>query len=250
MFRSWTDHELLALLTGRDDISPYDLVRETWQPQGGSDFEGWWTRALHDGVIVGSAPAITAVGQPRLPDIAAALSPSAGMTLVLRPDPCLWDGSFANNAWLQECPKPLSKQVWGNALALNPQDAAERGLRSAMLFSCEGRQIEAPFLVEPGIARGVMSLTLGLGRRKAGAIGTGIGANAVALRSTAHAWTIPDVTIVKTDGRQEILTTQNVVRTAEDVRELYPLHNLADPTKLPAATPRKSRACCRAVRAG
>ena len=67
LFRSWTDHELLALLTGRDDASPYDLVRETWQPQGGSDFDGWWTRALHDGVIIGSVPASTAVGQPRLP---------------------------------------------------------------------------------------------------------------------------------------------------------------------------------------
>ena len=43
LFRSWTDHELLALLMGREDASPYDLVRETWRPQGGNDFEGWWT---------------------------------------------------------------------------------------------------------------------------------------------------------------------------------------------------------------
>ena len=60
LFRSWTDHELLALLLNRGDASPYDLVRETWQSQGGSDFEGWWTRALHDGVIAGSAPATIA----------------------------------------------------------------------------------------------------------------------------------------------------------------------------------------------
>jgi molybdopterin-containing oxidoreductase family iron-sulfur binding subunit len=237
LFRSWTDHELLALLTGRNDALPYDLVREIWQPQGGRDFEGWWTRALHDGVIVGSVPAIAAVGQPRLPDIAAAVPPSTGMTLVLRPDPCLWDGSFANNAWLQECPKPLTKQVWGNALALHPHDAAGRGLRSGDIvsLSCEGRQIEAPVIVEPGMARGVMSLTLGLGRRRAGAIGTGIGANAFHLRTAAHAWTIPDVAIVKTGRHEEILTTQNVVRTVEDVRELYPLHDLAEAAKRPPA---------------
>ena len=40
LFRSWTDHELLALLMGHGDASPYDLVRETWQPQGGSRFRG------------------------------------------------------------------------------------------------------------------------------------------------------------------------------------------------------------------
>ena len=76
-----------------------------------------------------------------------------------------------------------------------------------------------------------MSLTLGLGRRKAGAIGNGIGVNAFTLRTTAHAWSIPDVTIVKTGRHEEILTTQNVVRTAEDVRELYPLRDLADIAK-------------------
>jgi hypothetical protein len=26
-------------------------VRETWRERGGGDFEGWWRRCLHDGVI-------------------------------------------------------------------------------------------------------------------------------------------------------------------------------------------------------
>ena len=67
-------------------------------------------------------------------------------------------------------------------------------------LAANGRQIEAPVIVEPGIADGVISLTLGLGRRKAGAIGNGIGVNAFALRTTTHAWIIPDVTIA-TDRR-------------------------------------------------
>ena len=41
-----TDHEVLALLAAVTDASPYDLVRETWRPQAGGDFEGWWSRAL------------------------------------------------------------------------------------------------------------------------------------------------------------------------------------------------------------
>ncbi len=237
LFRSWTDHELLELLLNRGDASPYELVRETWQSQGGSDFEGWWTRSLHDGVIAGSAPATIVATQSKLPDIAPAAAPSVAMTLVLRPDPSLWDGTFANNAWLQECPKPLTKQVWGNALGLNPLDAARLGLTSGDVVSLEmdGRRIDAPVNVEPGIADRVASLSLGLGRSKAGAIGSGIGANAYALRTTAHPWAIPDVRIAKTSRREEIIITQNVVRTAEDVRELYPLHELSEAIR-PQAT--------------
>ena len=240
LFRSCTDHELLALLTGRSDASPYDLVRETWRSQGGNDFEGWWTRALHDGIIAG-APLGSAIGTPALPAIAPAVSPKTGMTLVLQPDPSLWDGSFANNAWLQECPKPLTKQVWGNALALNPKDAGTRGIKAGdvVTLSSDGRKRDAAVTIEPGVAEGVMSLTLGLGRRKAGAIGNGIGINAFALRTTAHPWAIPGVTIEKTGRREEVLTTQNVVRTAEDVRELYPLRDLADVAKLQPAIERE-----------
>ena len=94
LFRSWTDHEVLALLMGRGDASPYDLVRETWQPQGGDDFEGWWRRALHDGVIAGSAAATIAPATAKLPDLAPAAPAGTAMTLVLRPDPSLWDGTL------------------------------------------------------------------------------------------------------------------------------------------------------------
>ena len=229
LFRSWTDHEALALLAGVGETSSYDLVRETWRPRGGSDFEGWWTRALHEGVIVGSGPTAAPVGQPKLPDITTPPPADTEMTLVLRPDPALWDGTFANNAWLQECPKPLTKQVWGNALALNRQEAARLGITSGDVVSlaADGRRIDAPVIVEPGVADGVASITVGLGRSNAGAIGNGIGTNAYPLRTAGNLWAIPKLTIGKTGRREEILKTQNVVRAAEDVRELYPLHILS-----------------------
>ena len=34
--------------------------------------------------------------------------------IVFRPDPTIWDGRFANVAWLQELPKPLTKITWDN----------------------------------------------------------------------------------------------------------------------------------------
>ena len=238
LFRSWTDHEVLTLLAGGAETSSYDLVRETWHPQGGGDFEGWWAHALHDGVIAKSAPTTTTAGPPKFPDIttmpAPGAEPGTEMTLLLRPDPTLWDGSFANNAWLQECPKPLTKQVWGNALSLNPQEATRLGLATGDVVSLaagSGR-IDAPIVVEPGLADGVASLNLGLGRRKAGAIGSGIGVNAYPLRTATNSWVISNLTITRTGRREEILTTQNVVRDVEQVRDLYPVLTLAK-----AATP-------------
>ena len=98
-------------------------------------------------------------------------------------------------------------------------------------IAANGRQVEVPVNVEAGVADGVVSLTLGLGRSKAGAIGNNIGANAYALRTEAHPWAIPEAAITKTGRREEILTTQNVVRTVEDVRELYPLHELSEASR-------------------
>jgi molybdopterin-containing oxidoreductase family iron-sulfur binding subunit len=229
LYRTWTHHEALAMLMDHGDASSHDLVRETWKPKAGADFDAWWTRALHDGVITGSAVA-TSLNDAVLPNVLAAAAPTnKHLTVVLRPDPSLWDGTFANNAWLQECPKPLTKQVWGNALAVNPREAAARGLSTGdvVTVAVDGRQIEAPVVVEPGVADGVAGLTLGFGRRNAGAIGSGVGANAFAIRTGANLWTIPEANITRTGRREEFLTTQNVVRALADVRELYPLRDFS-----------------------
>ena len=53
-----------------------------------------------------------------------------GLEVIFRPDPTLFDGRFANNAWLQELPKPLSKITWDNAVYLSPRTARELGLGS------------------------------------------------------------------------------------------------------------------------
>ena len=56
-----------------------------------------------------------------------------GFLLTLAPDPSVFDGSIANNAWLQECPKPFTKQVWGNALHSPTPTRAISGWSMAML---------------------------------------------------------------------------------------------------------------------
>ncbi|MFC7610648.1 molybdopterin-dependent oxidoreductase family protein [Teichococcus aestuarii] len=71
---------------------------------------------------------------PRAPALPPA--PDGALTLLLRPDPMLWDGRFANNPWLQECPKPLTRQVWGNAALMAPAEAARHGRPRATWHGC------------------------------------------------------------------------------------------------------------------
>ena len=39
LYASRTAHELIAAMMGQSDASPYDMVRETWRPMGGADFD-------------------------------------------------------------------------------------------------------------------------------------------------------------------------------------------------------------------
>ncbi|HEV8630647.1 MAG TPA: TAT-variant-translocated molybdopterin oxidoreductase, partial [Thermoanaerobaculia bacterium] len=149
LFGGKTPYELLAVFTGKTDATAYDLVRATWQdpasaPAGAAmtgDFEAAWRRAVHDGVVPGTAqppvtPAVAggAVAQAAAMTVraaqwaAAAASRPVGtgaesLALLFRPDPTVFDGRFAGNAWLQELPKPLTKLTWDNALLLAPATA-------------------------------------------------------------------------------------------------------------------------------
>ncbi len=45
------------------------------------------------------------------------------LEVIFRPDPTIYDGRFANNGWLQELPKPITKLTWDNAAILSPPTA-------------------------------------------------------------------------------------------------------------------------------
>ncbi|UFN46931.1 4Fe-4S dicluster domain-containing protein [Roseomonas sp. OT10] len=192
-------HWLLGVLLGRDDLSARDAVRETWAAgRAGEGFEPWWRRVLRDGVVPDSAAPAVDAGAPRLPPLPPV--PAEGLTLLLRPDAALWDGRFANNPWLQECPRPLTRQVWGNAALLAPEEARRRGVEEGALvrLTLDGRALELPALPRPGMAPGVVAVALGGGRRRAGAIGDGVGADAYALRRPDAPWAMPGLMLEPT----------------------------------------------------
>ncbi len=219
--RCWTSSEVVALLLGA--VAPGDgLVRrywqERWRESAGDAFAARWHRVLHDGVIAGTAH------PPRQrtvrPDWAAEIvlqvggdvgAQPDGLTVMFAPDPSVWDGRYANNGWLQELPKPLTKLVWGNAALLAPSTAAALGVESNDVIAIElnGHSLQAPVWIVPGHAGGTVTLPLGYGRTDAGRIGSGIGFNAYALRSTQAPWVAAGARVFATGRRHPLVSTQH-----------------------------------------
>ncbi|QRM30903.1 TAT-variant-translocated molybdopterin oxidoreductase [Microvirga sp. VF16] len=201
--------EFLGLMAGQN-LDGHALVQATWREAWGEDFEERWARSLEDGVIEGSAlPAIDVTVRSDWNVEPAAPSSSGGIDVAFAPDPSIWDGSYANNGWLQELPKPLTKQVWGNAALIAPETAAVFGLSSGdgIDLTVEGRAIRAPVWILPGHAPGAVTLTLGYGRKLAGRIGNGIGFDTYALRPSRQPW-IAVGEIRKVGERITVISTQ------------------------------------------
>jgi len=182
--------EFLGLLAGQA-LDGRGLVQATWREAWGEGFEARWARSLEDGVMENSAALSldVAMRDDWRPEPAAPVA-SGGIDVIFAPDPSVWDGTFANNGWLQELPKPLTKQAWGNAALIAPETAAIFGLSTGdtVDLSVEGRVLRVPVWIMPGHAPGTVTLTLGYGRQRAGRIGNDIGFDAYAIRPSQHSW--------------------------------------------------------------
>jgi molybdopterin-containing oxidoreductase family iron-sulfur binding subunit len=209
---SHTEAELLATLAGDPDVTPYDAVRTTWRDMLGEEgFEARWAKLLSDGFAAETAAA-RVTDAPRPIEVAPPPATAEAGTLeaVFRPDPSIWDGRFANNPWLQELPKPLSKLTWDNVAAISPALAAAQRLANGdrVRISAGERLLEAPVWILPGQAERTVTLYLGYGRKLAGRIGNGVGYDAYRLRREADPWRLDDVTLQAVGAAAALATTQ------------------------------------------
>ncbi|MFZ1924365.1 MAG: 4Fe-4S dicluster domain-containing protein [Xanthobacteraceae bacterium] len=234
LYDSRTAHQILALLSDATGPSSFDMVRSYWQKTGkhGGDFDDWWRQTLQGGVVAGSAAAKLSLSAPKIPQVPP-LTDGESFTLALALDASLFDGSFANNAWLQECPKPFTKQVWGNVLQLAESDAQSLGVVDGdMVRLVAGKTVlEAPVLVRPGQASHTIATTLGYGRTAAGTLGSGIGFDVYRLRPSDSPWALSNVSVSKIDGHQNLLLTQHFFALEGEAKDLQPRFTLAELSK-------------------
>ena len=207
LFGGLTDIEIIARIAGEKDTDPYALVAATIAGVAGAsaNAEAVMARFLHDGVLAGSAhrPVAVRYNANAVRQYLGAAKPlvvlSAGnLEVRFIADTKMDDGRFANNGWLQECPDPITKISWDNAILISPKLGNELGLNrhssliqvarkeeaeftmgkeNAPIFELTvgGRKIRGPVHIQPGLANHTVIVPLGYGRTVCGHVGKGAG---------------------------------------------------------------------------
>jgi len=213
-------HEILAALNGTEG-TPFEILQANWESNyEGDDFESFWRLALHDGVVPDSA--FEATSPSLRGDLASALGEagfgqSAGLEIVFRPDATIWDGRFANNAWLQELPTPLTKVTWDMAALVSPETAEELGVvnEEVVALTLDGRTIEAPIFTQIGMAPDTIVVTLGYGGDITAQEDAPSNRNVYGMRTTTNMWHGVSVRVENTGATYNLATS----RWVEDMPE-------------------------------
>ncbi len=257
LFNGTSAIEFLANIMAGPYREGYDIVRAYWKnadevkktfPEFAKPetFEISWQEVVRGGVIPGTAskPQEAALAGNWAADMTATPAPVAGQYQIeFRADTTIYDGRYANNGWLQELPKPVTKLTWDNAAFMSPATAKALGVDdlffrwtagehgraevSIVELTLDGRKVKAPVWVLPNHADGVITVHLGYGRIRAGRINTtpgepnaageGVrGFNAYALQSVKAPWMAGNLTVARTAGKYFMACTQGQTSMSQD----------------------------------
>ena len=242
LYNGKSAHELLAAMSDRPERAGYEIVREYWNGQSAAsppsrtppsstgkiapEFDARWRRWLHDGIVAGTAlPSKPVTVRPGSWNETEPSDTAAGnrFDVVFRTDPSILDGRFANNGWLQELPKPLSRLTWDNAVFVSPRTAerlsianvpswqgGEHGqiVSTIVEIRAGGRALRGPIFPLAGHPDDCATVHLGYGRTRAGRVGTGAGFNANAIRTSGAMWVVRGAEIASTRDSYSLACTQ------------------------------------------
>jgi molybdopterin-containing oxidoreductase family iron-sulfur binding subunit len=247
--------EMLSLIVGEEETA-YNLVQQTWKERTGigddeDKFRVFWRTALHDGFLEGTQAkpwkglrARSSVLKEPYTDPES----DFGLEVVILPDPCRWDGSYANNPWLQELPAPVSTLTWDTVIQMSPNTAGKYKIKltdedvqsrtsvrpkvQIVELNIDNRLLKGPVLVIPGHPDDTVTITLG-GGRTVGTVAKGIGYNAAVLRTVANPWIQQGASVRHLNRETELALTQDHFPLQADGRNLIRAAGLPQYEKTP-----------------
>ena len=190
--------ETLAMLLGKqpDEVKKENLgafeetlgqklVRET---HGFDKDSKKWKEAVHGGFLPDGPAKLVDASLAGSPSVEASDSWStawdkSAYELVFKPSNSIYDGRFANNAWLQELPDFFTKIAWDNVAQVSPKTAEALGVTQGgmgagsntqfikITIGEESEAIKVPVAIQPGQADGSIGLEIGFGRPHVGRVG-------------------------------------------------------------------------------
>jgi MoCo/4Fe-4S cofactor protein with predicted Tat translocation signal len=194
-------------------------VRDTFKSLNNeTDFESAWTKFLRNGFAEESRFGVAKVelNPNALPELLKTAGPLPGpvtpssIEVVFPVDYKVYDGRYANNAWLQELPDPITKLTWDNAVLLSKSTATALQVDDGDMveISVGERKLQAPVMIAPGHADYSLSLSLGYGRWVVGRVGRDTGFNAYQLRTTSAPYyaTRATVKLIQKNGHPLVKT--------------------------------------------
>ena len=240
LFDCWQENEVLAKLAGLDSTDAYSLAFGTFKELfggGEKDFQRFLSKGLQPDSAFPSSSATFSLSRLKsamsAADLAAPGLASSQLEVCLMKDSSVGDGTYTNNGWLQECPDPMTKLAWDNAILVSPKIAQEvlhydtkdgsfliggiakkpykikRGREIAPLakVTIDGITVTGPVQVSPGLADWSIVMPLGYGRTHTGRVGKGTGYNAYPL-SSLRSFVRTGATIELTGETMRLANTQ------------------------------------------
>jgi len=249
LYETFGELEFLARISGSDINDPYTLVKQSAALAVpalaiASQFSAFLAEGIVSDVRYKSASVQVSSAIDNLTAGISSLSklqkPSRdALEVRLVPSYHTYDGRYANNGWLMECPEPLSKLTWDNAILISPKFAKEleastdisifatpsflnkrgviqrdsavfvRGREEAPMAKLvvNGVELVAPVHVQPGLADYTVVISKGFGR-SVGRIGQGAGFDVYPLTTYANGDYSTGATLVLTGDTYALANTQ------------------------------------------
>lgn len=214
---------LLAQLAGEAETNDKKLLEGTWRAAGAAlASEKAWRKALHDGIVPGTART-AATSAAKVAEIAAAIgavksvTPAKDNYELVAIHGHAKDGRLTNTSWVMELPDTMSKLCWDNALLVSPSTAKDLAIGSQVSrngyaadvveVTANGRKITAPAFVLPGLSNTTVVMVHGYGRAM-GEVAKGIGVDVNPLLENGLN-VVTGVKITKTGATQTLASTQD-----------------------------------------
>ncbi|MGE9271401.1 MAG: TAT-variant-translocated molybdopterin oxidoreductase, partial [Verrucomicrobiales bacterium] len=245
---SFDELEILATLLGRSETDPYTIVQETFAKRSGSGGAGFDTflavgvlpESGYDEIKPSTSGSAVVKALNANPAPASGVISAKNLEVLFTPSSHTFDGRYANNGWMMECPDSMTKLTWDNAILISPRLAKElqketgleifqspnvmtdtdqlqrnsaqfkRGKEQALMavLTVNGTELHGPIHVLPGLANYTVVVPVGFGRDVSGPVGQGVGFNAYPAMPSTNRWSTTGASIELTDEVYPLANTQ------------------------------------------